>query len=305
MKLQGLIFDIQRFSLHDGPGIRTTVFLKGCPMDCIWCHNPESKSFKPQISYNSSLCGNCMSCVKICSTGAHKDVNGKHEFDFSMCQSHFECANECVFGALKIIGRYMEVESIIEEVLKDKAYYENSGGGLTISGGEPMAQFDFTLGLLKVSQSFGINTCIETCGVASKRNFEKVIPFTDTFLFDYKATDSYSHQSFTGLDNKRILSNLDFLYRNGAKIIVRCPLVWGINDSEEHLRAISSLAEKYPKLTGIEIMPYHNLGNNKSHNIGESPLLMNVDTTDEETKHKWIETIKLYSGDNSLIRLSQ
>jgi pyruvate formate lyase activating enzyme len=246
-----------------------------------------------------------MSCVKVCSEGAHKDINGKHEFNFSMCQGHFECADECAFGALKIVGRHMEVESIIEEVLKDKAYYDNSNGGITISGGEPMAQFDFTLELLKASKSYGINTCIETCGVAPHRNFEKVISFTDTFLFDYKATGSYSHQSFTGLDNKGILSNLDFLYKNGAKIIVRCPLVKGINDSEEHLWAISSLAEKYPNLIGIEIMPYHNLGNSKSHNIGESPLLTNIDTTDEETKHKWIETLKLYSCNSSLIRLSQ
>lgn len=296
MDLLGLVFDIQRFSLHDGPGIRTTVFLKGCPLNCLWCHNPESKSFKPQVSYDQSKCVNCMECVKSCSSGAHKNVDGKHQFDFSKSsQCTGSCVKACAYGALKLIGRQMSVDEVLQEVLKDALYYKNSGGGVTISGGEPLLQFDFTLQLLKKLKEHDISTCVETCGQTSKGRLHEIMPYTDLFLYDYKATGNNSHQRFTGVNNTNIISNFNYLYSSGADMILRCPLVPGVNDQPEHLKQIAQLSNDYPRLKAVEIMPYHDLGNDKSRKIGEFPALNNIPAADENKKNQWIELLKQFN----------
>lgn len=291
MSARALTFDIQRFSLHDGPGIRTTVFLKGCPLDCLWCHNPESKSFFPEVSFAGELCEDCRRKINNFLRKFEGEVRLESLKDFPFCKSCQESISGSPMDSLKIIGRSQSVEEVINEVLKDLDYYKNSNGGVTVSGGEPLAQLQFTLELLRGLKEFHIHTAVETCGLAPRESFRKLLPFTDLFLFDYKATGEDLHRKLTGAGNKAILENLDFLYENKAQIILRLPLIPGVNDSLEHLQAIACLSEKYPELSGIEIMPYHNIGNDKAWKIGKPSLLNDLKTTPEEVKEGWIKAL--------------
>lgn len=291
---QGAIFDIQRCSLHDGPGIRTTIFLKGCPLRCIWCHNPESQKIDAQISYSSDKCANCLACVKTCPSKAHNLIDGIHVMDRGLCQACGNCAQVCYYGALKRIGDNYSFDQLVDICRKDISYYKHSGGGVTISGGEPMFQFKFLLGLLTRLKAENINTCVETCGYAEKDKYTRILPLVDTFLFDYKETNPERHKAFTGVDNVLILSNLDYLYNGGASIILRCPLVPGVNDDPEHLKGIAELSNKYPDLKGIEIMAFHDLGRDKNRNIGCEPKLADVKTASEEIKQIWLDMLADY-----------
>lgn len=291
MNSQALIFDIQRFSLHDGPGIRTTVFLKGCPLDCLWCHNPESKNFFPEISFTGELCEECRKSAN--DFLRKSNVSAESLKDFPFCPTCRENINKSPKNSLKIIGRPISLEETVNEILKDVDYYKSSKGGVTISGGEPLAQLKFTLALLKRLKELDIHTAVETCGLAPKESFLKLLPVTGLFLYDYKATGEDLHRRLTGSGNRAILSNLDFLYRNKAKIILRLPLVPGMNDSEEHLEAIALLARKYPALSGIEIMPYHNIGNDKARKLGKPSPIEALKTAPEELKQGWLK--KLHS----------
>jgi pyruvate formate lyase activating enzyme len=197
----------------------------------------------------------------------------------------------CLYDALKVAGREMTVEAVMNEVRKDIPFYRKSGGGLTITGGEPMLQPEFTLELLKAAKAEGIHTCLETCGWTSQRAYEQVLPFVDLFLFDYKATDPQTHCQLTSVSNELILSNLDFLYQHGATILLRCPLIPNVNDSNEHLEGIATLAEKYPNLLGIDLLPYHNIGNSKYERYGLVNPLPGLETTSETVKQNWIDTL--------------
>lgn len=286
--MTGLTFDIHRFSLNDGPGIRTTVFLKGCYLKCEWCHNPESQSFKPQLSFNPEKCLHCFECVKACPNNAHKIKDNKHFVEWALCDLAEKCVEVCPSCALKIIGNSTEVEFIISEVLKDKKYYDKTGGGITISGGEPMAQFEFTNQLLMEAKKEGLHTVLDTCGYGEKSHYEEILPYVDLFLFDYKLTDEKLHKDYTGISNKEILANLDFLYNSGASIILRCPLIPAINDNEEHLQGIKKIIQKYPELQAVEIMPYHNMGRDKAKRVGMDFKLSEVKNADERDKQRWI-----------------
>jgi glycyl-radical enzyme activating protein len=252
---KGIVFNIQRFCLHDGPGIRTTVFLKGCGMSCLWCHNPEAISVKPEIN-----------------------VEGK------------------------TIGTGMTVESIMQIVEKDRRYYENSGGGLTLSGGEPLFQFAFAQELLAAAHDLSLHTCVETSGQMSERQYAAVMADVDLFLYDIKAHDPLLHQELTGKTNTRILANLDFLYRQGAAIVLRCPLIPGVNDSPAHLRFISSLNEQYPELKGVEIMAFHNMAAGKWRSAGREWVLGDVPSADEVIQSRWMEDLRRLGCDR--IRIS-
>lgn len=287
----GKIFNIQKFSVNDGPGIRTTVFLKGCPLDCIWCHNPESKSVHTEIMYNGKKCINCGGCASVCSGGCHTTEAGRHIFDRRFCDRCGKCAEICPAGAIEIAGYEKSVQEVICEVKKDKVFYENSGGGMTVSGGEPMLQFDFTYELLAAAKENGLHICMETCGFAKEENMKKAAELVDIFLFDYKETDSRKHKEFTGVSNELIMNNLRMLDEIGAKIILRCPIIPSLNDREEHFDGIASVANSLRNIIEINIEPYHPLGKGKAEMLEKGYALGDLGFPEEETVEKWMKYI--------------
>jgi len=291
MVTAGIIFDIQRCSLRDGPGIRTTVFLKGCPLRCVWCHNPEAISPQPELGFRADKCTQCQTCLQVCTHNVHSFSDGKHLLDRSACQTCGDCVASCLQNALQIIGRSMTAEEVLAEVERDRAYYDHSGGGVTLSGGEPMRQFNFSLGLLRLSRERGLHTCLETSGYAPQEQYHQLLPLVDLFLFDIKATDPAKHKALTGVPNARILSNLDFLLGAGSQVILRCPLVPGVNDDPGHLQGIAALAKRYPGLAGVELMAYHDMGRDKAAQVGREPALVGVRTADEEVKQSWLSAL--------------
>ena len=265
--MEGCIFNIQRFSVHDGPGIRTNVFLKGCPLRCIWCHNPEGLSAEKQIKYSPEKCIGCGDCAEACHYSGHLFAGGMHMVDFSRCVACMNCAAACPANAIEADGEIRDVDYVISEVLRDKSFFETSGGGITLSGGEPFYQGDFALEILKAAKEHGINTAVETCGMASTDVFEAAAPYVDLFLYDYKATGEELHKSVTGASQRQILNNLELLSNMGANIILRCPMIPDINDNDEHYKGIADAAERY-NVKEINIMPYHSLGNGKREKLG-------------------------------------
>ena len=275
MSVTGRVFDIQRFSTHDGPGIRTTVFLKGCPLCCAWCHNPEGISPRPQLSFTPGKCGGCGECARVCGRQAHTIgiVDGVvvHTLDRTRCQACGLCAEACDAGCLEMVGREMNVGQVMDEVLADRVFYRRSGGGLTVSGGEPLMQTDFTAALLQAAREHGLHCCVQTCGSVNWERLQRVLPLVDLFLYDYKETDAARHQQFTGHSNDLILRNLRRLHDEGAEVCLHCPIVPGFNDTEEHIAGIAALAQSMPRLRGVRILPYHALGGGKLERFGLAP----------------------------------
>lgn len=265
---EGIVFDIQRFCTHDGPGIRTVVFFKGCPLDCGWCHNPESKSFQPEILWSERLCTRCGKCVEACSSGAHVLDNGVHAFDRSRCRLSLACVEACPGGALEVAGRRVTVEQVLEEVEKDRVFYEESGGGLTLSGGEPMAQFAFARELLRAAKSAGLHTCVETSGFGETAQFVELAGLVDLFLWDLKDTDPLRYQANTGANLDVVLRNLHGVDACGGKTLLRCILIAGVNMTTEHLDGIASIYHGLRHCGGVELLPYHPLGGAKYERIG-------------------------------------
>lgn len=255
--MKGVIFDIKHFAVHDGPGIRTTVFLKGCPLKCLWCHNPESIGKQSQLGFLEHKCTSCGRCVPVCKNGAHFiDENGKHIFDRSKCTLCGKCADVCPGKVLAFYGREEDVETIVADVLKDKDFYECSkNGGVTLSGGECLMQPDFCAELLKRFKAEGLCTAVDTCGFVSRASLDKVIPYTDLFLYDLKAIDSEVHKKCTGQDNAVILENLKYLDSLGKGVEIRYPYVPGFNDTE--VREIGEFLKELSNITRIKVLPYH------------------------------------------------
>lgn len=291
MAVDGLIFKIQRFALHDGPGIRTVVFFKGCNLACEWCSNPESQNMHPQLLYDGDKCIHCLDCVSVCLSGALSSKEGNLRVDNSLCNACGDCTEVCGQEALSISGQKVSIKEVMTEVMKDFDYYRNSGGGLTLSGGEPLIQFPFAIELLKEAKRQHIHTCIETAGHIPQHHMEAIASFTDLFLFDYKLTDPNLHLQHTGQKNQLILDNLELLNKLGADIILRCPIIPGINDTPEHFRGIAGVSNRYPSIRSVEIMPYHNYGNFKFNQLGrEAPIQQ--ESVDEQTKNKWVVQLK-------------
>jgi len=250
------IFDIVRNSFVDGPGIRTTVFFKGCNLKCVWCHNPESQSVKPQMMFYKDKCNGCGKCREICPTPENCTLCGK-------------CTFYCPVDARKVCGKEYTADEVFAEVIKDKAYYDNSGGGVTFSGGECMLQIDFLLEILKKCKENGIHTAVDTAGHIPFENFEKILPYTDLFLYDIKIIDTEKHKQYVGVGNELISKNLKKLFEVGAKIWVRIPVIAEVNDSVEEMQLIKGFLDKNGKPEKIELLPYHAMGENKYAAIGK------------------------------------
>ena len=284
--MKGNIFDIKHFAVHDGPGIRTTVFFKGCPLKCWWCHNPESISTAPQLGYLAHKCAQCGRCAAVCPTGAHTLTDGHlHRFDRSLCIQCGRCAEACCGKNLTLYGREVSPEPVLRELLKDADFYDASGGGVTLSGGECLTQADFCGALLKQLKGEGIHTAVDTCGFVSKAALDQVIPYTDLFLYDLKAWDEDVHIRCTGQSNRIILENLKYLDSRGCDIEIRIPFVPGYN--ADQIPKIGQFLKKLPRLTGIRILPYHNFSGTKYASLNmENTLPTRLPSDSEITEAK-------------------
>ena len=290
--MQGTIFNIQKFCINDGPGIRTTVFMKGCPLNCVWCHNPESKSARPELFYDSRKCIGCGRCVAACPNGCHEITPEGHVFHREHCVSCGKCAETCYASALETVGYPITVEEALKEVMKDEIFYKNSGGGLTVSGGEPMFQYEFTLELLKAAKEKGLHVCMETCGFAPSERYQEIAPLVDIFLFDYKVTDSELHKRYTGVPNEKILENLKLLDELGAKTILRCPIIPTLNDTPEHLQGIARTANSLQHVLEVNIEPYHPLGSGKSEMLNKEYELKDLSFPEQSVVDGWIAELQ-------------
>ncbi len=296
--MEGTVFDIQRNSLNDGPGIRTTVFLKGCALNCLWCHNRESIAVKPLLRFYPDKCQNCMECVTVCDAEAHLDLEGKHAVDFARCVQNWDCIQVCPSGALVKTGKNMSIEEVMQIFLKDRDYFDRSGGGITLSGGEPMIQYEFSKSLLAECHVQGIHTCLDTTGYTPWERLKSMMACTDLFLYDYKETDPKKHKEFTGVDNILIRENLARLNDAGAAIVLRCPVIPGMNDNEEHLGEIARLSRMYEGIREVHILPYHTLGIGKAEQHGIKAEHVTFSIPDEKIKAHWWTILNSHDAKN-------
>lgn len=265
---KGNIFNIQRFSIHDGPGIRTTVFFKGCTLRCVWCHNPESFEKCVQVMFFDEKCVKCAKCVAACPNNAQVCDGRSREWIRDRCGNNLDCALVCDYGALVISGKYMDIEEVMKELRADIPYYEMSNGGVTFSGGEPLIQIEFLKQLETTCKKEGIHTAVDTAGCVDKRKFEQIIDTTDLFLYDIKCMDEKTHLNSTGSDNRVILDNLLFLSQSGAKIRIRIPVIPDFNDNKKEMGAICDHLTGLSGIEQIDLIPFHKLGSEKYKSLG-------------------------------------
>nr|WP_295970818.1 glycyl-radical enzyme activating protein [uncultured Bacillus sp.] len=259
---KGIVFDIQRFSVHDGPGIRTIVFLKGCPLRCHWCSNPESQHKELQLMYIKRNCIGCKRCTEACPREA-LNFHPAFNVDYKKCDLCGKCVDVCYSEALSLSGQYQTVEQIVDELKKDNIHYKKSGGGITLSGGEPLSQPEFAVKLLQACKGKGWHTAIETTAFTSQYVLELVLPWLDLVLLDIKHIDNKKHQEFVGASNEMILSNARYIGQSGVSMIIRVPVIPGFNDQTDDIKDIVTFAKSIKGVKEIHLLPYHRLGENK------------------------------------------
>ncbi len=298
-KTTGCIFNIERFATRDGPGIRTTVFLKGCPLRCLWCSNPESISPFPQMMYFENLCQQCGRCAQACDYGATAVTpEGRIKLDRSLCTNCGKCVGVCPARAREMTGKLVTVEEVLDEVRQDSLFYQNSGGGVTASGGEPTQQPEFVRELFRQCQDHVIHTCLDTCGFTRPEILQSVLDVTDLVLYDVKHMDPDRHKELTGVDNSIILDNLRMMAAQSRPVVVRVPLIPGINDTRENLSALAALMKDIG-LRRIDILPYHAYGLSKYDRLGLEYKLADLKPHEEsevEEKKALIESFGLEVG---------
>lgn len=290
--MKGYVFNIQRFSIGDGPGIRTTVFLKGCNLNCAWCHNPESICHKQELQFMRERCMLCGKCVSVCPNGVHSIEQGERRIDRSRCRSCGICVEGCACGALSIMGKLMAADEVVEAVIRDIQYFKNSGGGMTISGGEPLLQKEFIKELLQKTKALGIHNAIDTAANIEWQDFEEILPWVDMVLLDIKLYDGLKHKAYTGVSNVRILDNAGRLAQEAVDIIVRIPVIAGVNDTEENMKKTALLLKGFKRLKYVELLPYHNMGTEKLSRLGREVPLHTFEAPSKEKLAKLAECFK-------------
>jgi len=284
-----MVIDITRMTVHNGPGIRTLILFKGCPLRCIWCSTPESQIESAEIAFYPDRCILCGDCITVCPRNAITAGNTSVIVNRDVCDNCGKCVEVCYTEALRLMGRQYTVDELIHEVKKDEVVYKHSGGGVTVSGGEPLLEPEFMLELLRVFKQNAINVGVDTCGYVPRENIEPLLPYVDFFLWDIKHMDDNTHRELTGVSNRLILANLRFISDKNTPVYLRIPVIPGYNDSEDNLRAVCEFAKDLPSLVEINLLPLHHLGNARYTALGREyptdgiPLIK--DEVLQETKH--------------------
>jgi pyruvate formate lyase activating enzyme len=278
----GILFDLRKFSIHDGPGIRTAVFFKGCPLRCAWCHNPESQSSRAELILHPNRCIACLACAQVCPHGAVQQQDEQLYTDRQKCQVCGECMRACYADGRQIVGRRYTVDEVMAIIERDRAFYTQSGGGVTFTGGEPLQQIAFLKALLQAAKAGGLHTAVDTCGYATWEKLLSITPWVDLFLYDLKLIDDARHRRYTGVSNRRILQNLRRLCAMGKQVIVRIPVIPGVNDDPQNLVAAGQFLSSLPGLQRVDLLAYHPSAEQKYDRLGKPYPLAGLTSPSQE-----------------------